>query len=71
MPTYLKVSNRLRRQLTNAVAGAWLELKQERCPETFTDLPPEAWSPETKATMELLDAFSNRACRRIETALIR
>lgn len=67
----LIVTERQRRRIQNAVCKAWLELKTERCPETFTDVPPEDWSPETKATMALLDEFSSRAIRHIDATLIR
>jgi hypothetical protein len=71
MTSYSKVSRRLENQITNAVAGAWLELKEKHCPETFTDLPPEGWSAETKRTMALLDEYSSLAVRRIKTVLVK
>lgn len=67
---YVKVSNKLRRALLNAVSEATMSMMDEYAPRHLEG-PPEIWDEDTKRIFDLLGEFESRATRLVEATLVK
>lgn len=65
----MKTSNKLRKQLLNAVSAATMTMLDEHCP-SHKEGPPETWPDDEKKLWDMLSDLEHRANRNIEAVII-